>query len=107
MQPGEGRVRIVPDEFVELAVLLLLDLGLGSGPEGLDGVDRATVQLDREGDEVGVTPDDALDLGVLGELPGVLLQVEEDPGSPRQVGRRFDVVAARSVRGPEQPGSSG
>jgi len=72
VQAQAGLVVGVGLEFVELGVLLVLDLALAAQPEGLDGVDAGAVEIDRETDEGAVALEEVLDavlLGVVGTRP--------------------------------------
>jgi hypothetical protein len=56
--------RLVPSvglEFIEFGVLFVFDLGFAAQPEGVDGVDLLTVEVDWEWNETGVAFDDLLD----------------------------------------------
>ena len=64
MQPHQGRLKVVSDVLVELIVLLVLDLASVAGPDGLERVQSASIELDGHRDEAGIPLDDALKVGL-------------------------------------------
>ena len=75
---------VVGQVLVELGVLLLGHLALGLDPDRLLVVDDLAAHPDRVRDEARVPPDDLLDPPVVGEVLGVLLEVQDDLGAARQ-----------------------
>ena len=85
VQPVPGVVEGMGDVVVELLVLLLVDLCLGPGPDRRRRVDLlrgfAAAEQDRHADVVAVGAHDALDLALLEEALGILLQLQGDLGA--------------------------
>ncbi len=106
------------DRLVELLVLILGDLGLRPPPKGGCTVDLLfgrsgallvplvvvlllrVVQVDREGNVVGVLLDRLLDLPTIGELFPVLGEEERDGGPVGLSLGRLNIEAGAAVGGP-------
>ena len=110
MRVGQGRVHIVRHVLVQLVVLLLRDLALGTGPERGRPVDlllfvgddlglRVAVpplllHQDGDGDVVGVLAQDLPQAMARQEIVLVGPQVQDDVGPAGELLDRFDRVAA-------------
>ena len=98
--PERRLVRTVAQVLIEAGVLLVGDLPLGLDPDRLLVVDDGAVNLDRVLDEPRIRLEDGLDPVVVGELLGVVLELEDDLGPSRQPFGRLDGEGARAVRLP-------
>ena len=102
---GQGLFIRMGDELVKLVIFLRLHVGFGLGPDGLDGVDVFSVEVEGEPHEVGVAAQEFLDAVFLGEFFIFVFQADDDAGAPVQRFRqRFDAVAFPSVGRPAQGG---
>ena len=106
MQMHPGFVETVADVMIELLVLLLGDLRLGTGPQRRGLVERLLLavfacQNDRDRDVIGIGGDDAADLFRREETVLALLQSERDLRPARQIAFAFlDLEVAFTVRAP-------
>ena len=101
VQPVKRRIRVVPDVFVKLVVLRVLDLRLVACPQRLHGVHLLAIQLDRQRHEIRVALDDPLDLPRLRKL--IVPQMHHDLCPPRKILRRLDLVARLPIALPLPP----
>ena len=89
------------NQLVELVILFRLDLVRWFTPKGNSLVDLFIIHQDRERNEIGVASNHVLDLRLIGELILVLLQMDLDLRTTRNiVGQRFNRVRTRSITCP-------
>ena len=114
----EGLIAVVADLLVELLVVLVLELALAAAPEGAAGVDLFfcglgrfylslvvifllfEVQVDGEGNVVGVALDDILNGPAACEFVTFFIEIERDGGAVCVAAGFFDVVALLTIARP-------
>mmetsp|Transcript_32450 Transcript_32450/g.95651 ORF Transcript_32450/g.95651 Transcript_32450/m.95651 type:complete len:336 (+) Transcript_32450:1082-2089(+) len=105
VQPIEGFVEGVGDEFVKGRVGVVVDLTGFEGPHGLHGVDPVAVEVDGEIDEVGILLQHGFDALLVGVDQVVLLEMDDDGGAailPDVGGEVADVVRTDALGTPDE-----